>query len=231
MKLIDYQHTIGEVAFGQHKLINYIFDKMGIKVNRKRIQRLMRKMGLEGAYEHKNTSKPTSGHKIYPYLLRNLSITNPNHVWSSDITYIPMRKGYVYLCAVIDWYSRYVLSWEISNTMDNEFCVMTLKKALRKGKPKIFNTDQGSQFTALNYTSILCNNNILISMDGKGRALDNIIIERLWRTIKYENIYRRAYDTVPELLKGLSKYFTFYNGVRYHQSLNYKTPAEIFFNA
>lgn len=231
MQLIDFQHTNGKIAYGQNKMVEYLFEKMGIKFNRKRIQRLMRKMCLKGFYEPPNTSKPNLEHKVYPYLLRGMEIQYPDHVWSTDITYIPMRKGYVYLSAVIDWYSRYVLSWEISNTMENEFCINALQEAFKKGKPLIFNTDQGSQFTANNYTNILKQKNIKISMDGKGRAIDNVYIERFWRTLKYENIYKHSYETVPELYAGVKKYISFYNHERFHQALNYKKPAEIYFNA
>ena len=199
------------------------------EINRKRIQRLMRIMGIEAIYPKPNTSLRNLEHKIYPYLLRDLDIVRPNQVWSTDITYIPMEKGFMYLVAVIDWYSRYVLSWEISNTMDVDFCISALKKALKKGTPEIFNTDQGSQFTSLVYTKILLERSIKISMDGRGRALDNIFIERLWRSLKYEDIYLKNYLNGFELQRGMEKYFRFFNNKRPHQSLGYKVPTAFYY--
>ena len=227
MKLIDKQHTLDPVKFGQIKIEKYIESKLKIDINRKRIQRLMRIMCVEGEYQKKNTSIPSKDHKIYPYLLKNFDITESNQVWSIDITYVPMRRGFMYLVAIIDWYSRYVLSWSISNTMENNFCIEALSESLKKfGKPKIFNSDQGSQFTSNKFTSILENHNIQISMDGKGRWLDNIFVERLWRTVKYENIYRSSYENGHDLFFGLKKYFKYYNEKRIHQSLDYRTPKE-----
>jgi len=198
--------------------------------NRKRIQRLMRIMGIRGVAPGPDTSKSHPENKTYPYLLRGKIIDNVNQVWSTDITYVPMARGFMYLVAVIDWYSRYVLSWELSNTMDTSFCIDALEKALDRSAPTIFNTDQGAQFTSLTFTRILLDKGIKISMDGRGRALDNIFVERLWRTVKYENIYMNDYQTVSELRVGLKRYFEFYNQERLHQSLGYQTPAEIHFS-
>ena len=228
MKLIDEQHTKDPVRFGQLKMKDYIEKKLKIPINRKRIQRLMQVMGVTGEYEKKRTTIPSKNHKIYPYLLDNLAVYYSNQVWSVDITYIPMRKGFMYLVAIIDWFSRYVLSWEISNTIETEFCIIALKRALKKGIPFIFNSDQGSQFTSKKFTSILENNNIQISMDGRGRWLDNVFIERLWRTVKYENIYRNSYETGKELNDGLNEYFKYYNNIRTHQTLKYNTPKDIY---
>jgi len=195
-------------------------------LNVKRIRRLMRLMGLEAVGPKPNLSKPQPGHTIYPYLLKGMVIERPNQVWSTDITYVPMATGFLYLCAVIDWYSRFILSWRLSNTLLADFCVEALQEALTNwGKPEIFNTDQGSQFTSHAFLNPLTDNEIRVSMDGKGRALDNIFIERFWRTIKYEHIYLRAYSDGRELQQGLSNYFRFYNQDRKHQSLGYQTPA------
>jgi len=197
--------------------------------NRKRVQRLMRLMGVRGVAPGPDTSKPHPENKIYPYLLRGVTINQVDHVWSTDITYIPMAKGFMYLVAVIDWYSRYVLSWTLSNTLDTTFCSDALEQALLISTPEIFNTDQGVQFTSQSFTQILLDKAIKISMDGRGRALDNIFVERLWRTVKYENIYMNDYQTVPELRHGLEQYFNFYNQARLHQSLGYQTPTEVYF--
>lgn len=195
-------------------------------LNIKRIRRLMRLMGLEAVGPKPNLSKPQPGHTIYPYLLRGVTVERVNQVWSTDITYVPMATGFLYLCAVIDWCSRFILSWRLSNTLLADFCVDALQEALTKwGKPEIFNTDQGSQFTSHLFINPLIDNNIKISMDSKGRALDNIFIERFWRTIKYEHLYLRAYEDGRELHDGLSNYFRFYNQDRKHQSLGYQTPA------
>jgi len=185
---------------------------------------LMRKMGLEAIYRKPNLSKPCPGHKIYPYLLRGVEITRINQVWSTDITYIPMETGFLYLTAVIDWYSRYILSWKLSNSLEGSFCQEVLKEALELGIPDIFNTDQGCQYTSTDFTSILLEKGILISMDGRGRALDNIFIERLWRTVKYEDIYLKSYVNGTELYRGMKEYFFYYNTGRLHSSLKYKTP-------
>lgn len=204
--------------------------RQGSFYNHKRIWRLMQLMGIQALMPKKNLSKPEKDHLIYPYLLRGLEIKTNNQVWSSDITYLPLYKSYAYLAAVIDWFSRYVISWELSNSMDVYFCLEALDKALRQGKPKIFNTDQGSQFTSKIFTGTITSNKIEMSMDSKGRALDNIFIERLWRSLKYEDIYLKEYRSFSELREGLKNYFDFYNNRRIHQALNYKTPAEIYFN-
>jgi len=199
----------------------------GIAISQLLVGKLMMLMGLQAMAPGPNTSKPQPGHKIYPYLLRGLKIIRPNQVWSTDITYIRPPHGFVYPAAVIDWYSREVLSWRLSNTLAAMFCVDCLEQALTLGKPEIFNTDQGSQFTSAEFTGRLQAAGIQISMDGRGRALDNIFVERLWRSVKYEDVYLRGYETVPELLMGLIRYFEFYNHERPHQSLNYATPAAI----
>ena len=200
----------------------------GLEVNRKRVQRLMRLMGIEAIYPRPRTSAPNPGHRIYPYLLRDVPIVAINQVWSTDITYIPMRHGFAYLVAVMDWYSRFVLSWMLSNSMEVGFCLDALDDALRQGTPKVFNTDQGSQFTSEAFTRKLLDANISISMDGRGRALDNVWIERLWRSVKYEDIYIRDYHGLDDVRQGLAAYFAFYNQRRRHQSLNYRTPAEVY---
>jgi putative transposase len=202
----------------------------GLCINRKRVQRLMREMGLEAIYPKPNLSKPHPQHKKYPYLLRNMLINRVNQVWGCDITYIPMAQGHVYLVAIIDWYSRYILSWRVSNTLDNSFCVDALKEALeRHGNPEIFNTDQGVQFTSADFTKILEDKEIKISMDGKGRCLDNVFTERLWRSLKQEEIYLKAYATIAEARSEIGAWFNFYNTERMHQSLDYRPPAEIFY--
>jgi putative transposase len=216
--------------YGVRRLREHIKNEMKISVNTKRIRRLMRLMGMDAIYCKPNLSKPNILHKIYPYLLRNVPITHNNHVWSTDITYIPMKKGSMYLTAIIDWHSRYVLSWGISNSLEMSNCKETLIEALKIGKPEIFNSDQGSQFTSPKFTEILEKEDIEISMDGKGRALDNIFVERLWRTVKYELIYLHEFKDGLELYNALQEYFEFYNNKRRHQSLDYKTPAEVYFN-
>lgn len=213
--------------FGARKVAACL-KSQGYIVNRKRVRRLMRLMGIRAIYRHPRTSKPGKGHKIYPYLLNGLKITRPNHVWAADITYIPMAKGFLYLVAVIDWYSRYVLSWRLSNTLDADFCVEALEEALRKGTPEIFNTDQGSQFTGDEFTGLLKEHGIKISMDGKGSYNDNLFIERLWRTVKYEEVYLKAYQNGRESRISLGNYFRFYNAERPHQALGYRTPQEVF---
>jgi putative transposase len=197
-------------------------------VNRKRVQRLMRLMGIAAIYPKRRTTWPSSGHKIYPYLLRGVEITRPDQVWSTDITYIPLRHGFLYLVAVMDWYSRYVLAWRLSNTLDGRFCHEALEEALSLGRPEIFNSDQGSQFTAAAFTARLISRGIAISMDGRGRALDNVFIERLWRTVKYEEVYLKDYDGCREAERSLSSFFHFYCDERVHQSLGYRTPAEVY---
>ena len=198
--------------------------ELGITCGRRHTGTLMRLMGLEAICPKKNTSKPHPDHPIYPYLLRGVEITRSNQVWSMDITYIKLKKGFVYLAAVIDWKSRYVLSYRLSNTLTADFCVEALKEALSYGTPEIFNTDQGKQFTSDEFTSVLKDRGIQISMDGRGRATDNIFVERLWRSVKYENVYLKGYETIPEAEAGLKEYFDFYNTERHHQSLGYKTP-------
>ncbi len=203
----------------------------GYDVGRDRVRRLMRLMGVEALYTKPKTSKPHPGHKKYPYLLRSLSITRPNQVWASDITYIPMPKGFCYLVAIIDWSSRMVLSWRLSNTLDSSFCVEVLEEAISiYGCPEIFNTDQGSQFTSEEFTKTLSTQNISISMDGKGRWRDNVFIERLWRSVKYEDIYLKSYGSMKEVKRGLIKYFRFYNQKRWHQNFDRRTPAMVYFN-
>lgn len=227
MRLLDEQY-MRTPFYGWPRMTAYL-RRQGYDVNHKRIQRLMQKMGLQAIFPKPKTSLAGKGHKIYPYLLRGLEITRTNHVWSSDVTYIPMRQGFMYLVAIIDWFSRYVLAWQLSNTLDGYFCRDVLQQALQQDQPTIFNTDQGVQFTAHEFTGYLEKAKIQISMDGRGRALDNIFIERLWRSVKYEDIYLKDYASVPELDAGLADYFRFYNDERLHQSLNYRTPAEIHF--
>lgn len=225
MRLIDEQY-LKTPFYGWPRMTAHL-HRQGYQVNHKRVQRLMQKMDLQAIYPQRQTSLAAQGHKVYPYLLRNQMITRPNQVWSADITYIPMPRGFMYLVATMDWYSRYVLAWQLSNTLDELFCLDALDLALAQGKPDIFNTDQGAQFTAVAFTSRLKAAGIRISMDGRGRALDNVFVERLWRSVKYEHVYLYEYASVPELEKGLEQYFTFYNHERPHQSLSYQTPAEV----
>ncbi len=202
---------------------------MGDRINRKRVQRLMGILGLAGMAPGPDTSRPHPRHKVYPYLLRGVEVAQPNQVWSTDITYLRLARGFVYLVAVIDWYSRKVLAWRLSNTLDSGFCVDCLEQALQTyGAPEIFNTDQGCQFTSEAFTDVLKAHGIAISMDGRGRALDNIFVERLWRSVKHEDVYLKGYVTVPELLLGLTEYFVFYNTQRTHQSLDYNTPDKVY---
>ena len=227
MRLIDEQYT--KTPFYGVPRMCWSLRQMGHLVNAKRVSRLMRLMGLQAIYPRKNLSVPAPGHKIYPYLLRGLKIDRPNQVWSTDITYIRMIRGFLYLCAVIDWNSRLVLSWRLSNTLDGDFCIETLQDALNTGaQPEIFNTDQGSQFTSPKFTKVLLDREIRISMDGRGRALDNVFIERLWRDVKYEHVFLHEYDNGRELHQGLKKYFQFRNKERPHEALGYKTPWEIY---
>ena len=203
--------------------------KLGHAVNRKRVQRLMRLMGLEALYPRKRTSVPNKAHRLFPYRLRNLVIDRPNQVWAADITYIPMARGFLYLVAVVDWYSRSVLAWRLSNSMEADFCVEALEEAMvRYGKPEIFNTDQGAQFTSEAFLTVLERNQIRISMDGRGRWMDNVFVERLWRSVKYEEVYLKAYESVAEARGSLAKYFAFYNHERGHQSLNRQTPWQVY---
>jgi putative transposase len=214
-------------AYGSRRITEQLI-RQGYSVNRKRIQRLMQAMGIEVIYPRPNLSKPNLRHKKYPYLLKNVQIVNVNQVWSTDITYIPLRKGYIYLVAVLDWYSRYVLSWKVSNSLSSGFCIEALKEALERGNPEIFNTDQGVQFSCKGFLDVLEKREIKISMDGKGRAFDNIYIERFWRTVKYEEVYCTAYESYIEAEENLGEYIKHYNEKRLHQSLDYKTPKEIF---
>ena len=227
MRMMDEEYT-RHPFLGSRGMKRYLL-RQGHRVNRKRIQRLMRLMGLVSIAPQKRTTVPAPGHKIYPYLLRRLNINRPGQVWCSDLTYIRLKRGFVFLTAVMDWHSRYVLSWEVSVTMDEGFCVSSLERALRRHpRPDIFNTDQGSQFTGAAFTGVLKDHKIKISMDGKGRATDNIMVERLWRTVKYEDVYIKDYETVEELTAGLRRYVQYYNHERSHQSLGDKTPAEIY---
>jgi putative transposase len=203
---------------------------LSVTVNRKRVQRLMRLMGLRALYPRQRTSQPGKGHKIYPYLLRDLCIERANQVWATDISYIPMAKGFMYLVAIMDWHSRRVLSWRVSNTLDTDFCIEALEEALERfGAPEIFNTDQGSQFTSEAFTDVLKEHGIAISMDGKGRWVDNVFVDRLWRSVKYEDVYLRAYETPTELRAGLARYFEFYNTRRRHSALDRRTPDAVYF--
>jgi putative transposase len=227
LRLLDEEYT-RYPFYGSRRMTKYL-RSCGHVVNRKRVQRLMRTLGLEGMAPGPNTSKPHPQHKTYPYLLRGLDIIRPNQVWSTDITYIRLPRGFVYLVAIIDWYSRKVLSWRLSNTMDAGFCVDCLEEALKAyGTPEIFNSDQGSQFTSDAFTGVLIERGITISMDGRGRALDNIFVERLWRTVKYEEVYLKQHGSLQELLMGLTRYFMFYNEERPHQSLAYNTPDVVY---
>jgi len=225
MRLLDEQY-MRTPFYGWPRMTAWL-RREGHAINPKRVRRLMALMGLQAIHPKRRTSIPAPGHKRYPYLLRGLKITHPFQVWSTDITYVPMQHGFMYLAAVIDWFSRYVLAWQLSNTLDGLFCRLALRQALEQGKPDIFNTDQGAQFTADEFTGILEAASIRISMDGRGRALDNVFVERLWRTVKYENIYLLDYASVPDLEAGLQAYFRFYNHERLHQSLDYRTPAEV----
>jgi putative transposase len=226
MRLIDRQF-LETPFYGSRKMAEHL-NRSGEAVNRKRVQRLMTLMGLEAVHPKPRTSVAAPGAKAYPYLLRDRKLTRIDEVWSSDITYIPMRHGFMYLTAVIDWFSRYVLSWRLSNTLDGGFCLEALDEALAGGKPEIFNTDRGSQFTSQEYTGRLEEAGIAVSQDGRGRALDNVFIERLWRSVKYEEIYIKDYELVPELALGLTAYFRFYDEDRPHQALDYRTPGEVY---
>lgn len=224
---IDAEYT-RHPFYGSRRMVIFLQGK-GHQVNRKRIQRLMRILGLAGMAPGPATSRRHPEHKVYPYLLRGMLIDRPNQVWSTDITYVRLARGFVYLVAIIDWYSRKVLTWRISNTLDSRFCVDCLEEALRcYGAPEIFNTDQGSQFTSEAFTDVLKDHGIKISMDGRGRALDNIFVERLWRSVKHEDIYLKGYVSLPEVIAGLTEYFEFYNTERPHQSLGYRTPDEVY---
>lgn len=226
MRLLDEQYTRAPF-YGSRKMTEWLRTQ-GFTVNRKRISRLMATMGIEAVYPKPRLSTPGEGHRIYPYLLRGVDVTRPNQVWSTDITYIRMAQGFVYLVAVMDWFSRYVLSWALSLTMELDFCVEALKRALRRGRPEVFNSDQGSQFTSEKFTGELEARQIAISMDGRGRCMDNIFIERLWRSLKYEEVYLKDYASVVEARTGIQSYIRFYNRERLHQSLDYRTPAALY---
>jgi len=228
MRLLDEQY-IETPFYGIDKMTEWL-RRQGYWVNPKRVRRLMRQMGLEAVYPRRKRSLsiPDKQHKIYPYLLRGVQIIRSDQVWSTDITYVRMYRGWLYLVAVMDWFSRYVLSWEISTTLESEFCISALKEALSLGKPDIFNTDQGSQFTSIDFTEVLLDADVQISMDGKGRVFDNIFIERLWRTVKVEEVYLHDYQTVTEARYNLGRYFELYNNRRLHQALGYHTPSEVY---
>jgi len=226
MKLIDRQY-LATPFYGARKIAAWLKSQQHT-VNRKHVRRLMQKMGLTAIYRRPRTSKPAVGHKVYPYLLNGMAITRPNQVWAADITYIPMVRGFLYLVVIMDWYSRYVLSWRLSNTLDAGFCVDALREALQKGRPEIFNTDQGAQFTGEAFTGLLVQHGIRVSMDGRGSYNDNLFIERLWRTVKYEEVYLKAYQDGREARAGLGQYFRFYNDDRPHQALGYRTPEEVY---
>lgn len=229
MKRIDHCH-MKYPFYGSRRIRDWLADE-GHLVNRKCVQRLMCTMGIVAVYPKRNLSLANQAHKVYPYLLRNLEIVRPNQVWATDITYIPMAKGFVYLVAVMDWHSRRVLAWRLSNTLDVHFCVEALEEAIQHyGTPEIFNTDQGSQFTSEEFTGLLKKHGIKISMDGKGRWLDNVFVERLWRSVKYEEVYLKAYDSVADARQSLEKYFTFYNQKRRHQSLDRQTPDSVYYS-
>lgn len=228
MKLID-QCYLELPYYGTRRIKDWLYDEHGLVVNRKRIQRLRRILAIETLYPKRNLSLANQQHKVYPYLLRNLDIDRPNQVWSTDITYVPMAKGFVYLVAVMDWYSRKVLSWRVSTTMDTSFCIEALEEAIeRYGCPEIFNTDQGSQFTSEEFTRVLNDNEIAISMDGKGQWVDNVFVERLWRSVKYEEVYLNAYDTVADAKRCLGRYFERYNAKRRHQGIKGLTPDMLY---
>jgi len=227
MRLLDEQYT-RTPFYGSRRMV-IALGGQGCNVNRKRVQRLMQKMGIEAIYPRPRLSDPAPGHRVYPYRLRGLAITRPNQVWSTDITYIRLRSGFVYLVAILDWFSRYVVEWEISITLDTSFCLSALDRALQKAKPEIFNSDQGAQFTSEEFTGRLESAGIVISVDGRGRALDNVFTERLWRSVKYEEVYLKDYAGVPDTIANLKTYFRFYNFDRPHQSLDDQTPASVYF--
>lgn len=226
MRMLDEEH-LRRPARGSRQMVDFLRDE-GHVVNRKKVQRLMRKMGVEGLSPKRRTTLAACGHRVYPYLLRGLEIARPDQVWCSDITYVPMRRGFLYLAAVMDWHSRYVISWRLSNSLDVDFCVEALEDAFRQGKPEIFNTDQGSQFTSREFTSLLRSQDVAISMDGKGRAIDNVMIERLWRTVKYEEVYLKEYASGADCYQSLTEYLDYYDHRRRHQSLGRKTPWQVY---
>lgn len=226
MRLIDREYT-AHPFFGSRQLTAWLV-RQGEPVNRKRVQRLMRVMGLEAIYPKPRLSVAGRGHRIYPYLLRGVAVERPDQVWSTDITYVPLVSGFMYLAAILDWFSRCVICWRLSNTLDGSFCLEMLEEALGRGRPEVFNTDQGVQFTCQAWTGRLASAGVAVSMDGRGRCLDNVFVERLWRSVKYEDVYLRGYEVVPELQRGLDRYFTFYNEERPHQSLEGRTPWEVY---
>ena len=229
MRRIDELHL--EYPFAGSRMIRDFLNRAGVSIGRRHVTTLMKRMGIEAVYRKPNTSKPAPGHKIYPYLLRGVKVERPNQVWATDITYIPMARGFVYLAAVVDWFTRRVLSHRVSITMEADFCVEAVEEAIGKhGKPAIFNTDQGSQFTSEAFTRVLIDNKIAISMDGKGAWRDNVFVERLWKSVKYEEVYLRAYDSVGEARASLGRYLDFYNRQRPHSSLDRRTPDEAYFN-
>ena len=225
MALIDQQY-LKTPFYGSRRMTAWLRNH-GHQVNRKRVRRLMQLIGLEAIYRRPNTSKPNPGHKVYPYLLRGLEINRVNQVWATYITYIPMARGFLYLMAIMDWHSRYVLAWRLSNTLEVDFCVAALEEALSKGRPQIFNTDQGSQFTSEAFTSMLLAQDVQVSMDGRGRCMDKVFVERLWRSIKYEEVYLKAYQNGTEARKGIGAYLAFYNQERPHQALGYRSPGQV----
>ena len=226
MRLIDEEYT-AHPFYGSRRMTAWL-ARQGEAVNRKRVQRLLRLMGLEAIYPKPRLSLAGRGHRVYPYLLRDVSIERADQVWRTDITYVPIAKGFMYLAAVIDWHSRFVVSWRLSNTLEGTFCLEMLEEALGRGRPEVFNTDQGVQFTAEAFTGRLERAGVGVSMDGRGRCLDNVFVQRLWRAVKYEDVYLKCYETVPELGRGLGRYFAFYNEERLHQALGYRTPAEVY---
>jgi putative transposase len=229
MRRIDELHM--DLPFAGSRMLRDLLAAEGVKVGRLHVATLMKKMGVAAIYRRPNTSKPEPGHKIYPYLLRKLAVTRPNQVWATDITYIPMARGFVYLVAIVDWFSRRVLAWRLSITLTTDFCIEALEEALaRFGKPDIFNTDQGSQFTSIAFTSVLHREKVAISMDGRGAWRDNVFVERLWRSVKYEEVYLRAYASVSDARSSIGRYLTFYNTRRPHSSLDRKTPDQAYFN-
>jgi putative transposase len=227
--LLDRQY-LRTPFYGSRRMTAWL-QTQGHSVNRKRVQRLMQRMGLAAIYQRPRTSRPAPAHRIYPYLLRGLRIERVHQVWAADITYIPMARGFLYLVAVMDWVSRYVLAWRLSNLLDASFCIEALEEALRQGRPEIFNTDQGSQFTDADFTGVLRGHGVAISMDGRGRFADNIFVERLWRSLKYEEVYLKAYDNVAQARHGIAAYFEFYNHQRLHQALGYRTPHQLLVEA
>jgi putative transposase len=226
MRLLDQEYT-AHPFYGSRRMTAWLVGQ-GEEVNRKRVQRLLRVMGLEAIYPKPRLSAAGRGHKVFPYLLRDVAVERPDQVWSADITYVPLASGFMYLAATIDWYSRLVVAWRLSNTLDESFCLEMLEEALGQGRPEVFNTDQGVQFTAAAWTSRLESAGVAVSMDGRGRCLDNVFVERLWRSVKYEDVYLRGYEGVPQLQRGLGCYFAFYNGERLHQALGYRTPRSVY---